>query len=212
MISSSKEMDKSENMINLDEKIFILLERLNRVTRLLLWDVAKTEGLSPIQIQILLFLLEQPEERCRVSGLADEFSLTQATISDAVRVLQDKNYVKKQILEKDHRVSTLMLTSSGQNIGQRISNWNRIFIKQIEDFSEEVKRNVFHFLIDLVIRLKQIGIIDVVRMCINCKHFKKDVFPGQSKPHYCALTDTAISDFEYRIDCRSYSPNDFKTK
>jgi hypothetical protein len=48
--------DPKEQEKNIDAKIIAGLERISRVFKLLLWDVAKEENLSPIQIQFLIYL------------------------------------------------------------------------------------------------------------------------------------------------------------
>ncbi len=75
--------DPSEQNIDLDKKIVAGLERLSQVFRALLWDHAKAYNLSPIQIQLLIFIRYHRPEHNSVSYLAGEFSVTKPTISDA---------------------------------------------------------------------------------------------------------------------------------
>jgi len=58
--------DPIEQNENIDSKIIAGLERISRVFRLLLWDIAKDENLSPIQIQFLIFLLYNKPSRRRM--------------------------------------------------------------------------------------------------------------------------------------------------
>ena len=81
--------DKIEN------KIIVGLERVSEAFKSLLWEKAKLHGLSPIQIQILLFIQTHRRELCSVSHLAQEFEVTKPTVSDAVRVLDKKGLVEK---------------------------------------------------------------------------------------------------------------------
>ena len=80
--------------MNLESKILNGLERLSEALKALLWEKAKTLGISPIQIQILLFVSNHQTDICNVSYLAKEFNLTKATISDSVNVLLKKKYLK----------------------------------------------------------------------------------------------------------------------
>src|SRR5690606_9651643 len=73
-----------------ESKIVVALERVATAFRVLLWNEGRTHGLSPIQVQLLLFLRFHPRERCKVSVLAQEFNLTKATISESVRALELK--------------------------------------------------------------------------------------------------------------------------
>ena len=67
--------------MELESKILNGLERLSEVLKSLLWEKAKIHGISPIQIQILLFVSNHHLDICNVSYLAKEFNVTKATIS-----------------------------------------------------------------------------------------------------------------------------------
>jgi len=87
--------DRDYQNLSTDSKIIVALERVAEAFRVLLWNESKTHDLSPIQIQILVFLRFHPQEICKVSYLANEFNLTKATISDSVKTL-----LRKQLIEK----------------------------------------------------------------------------------------------------------------
>ena len=70
---------------NTGNKIVAGLERLSHVFKTLLWEKAKQHGLSPIQIQLLIFIQYHSDEKNTVSYLAKEFSVTKPTVSDAIR-------------------------------------------------------------------------------------------------------------------------------
>mgnify|MGYP001953763141 CR=1 FL=1 len=82
---------------NLSNKIIAGLERISEAFKVLLWQKAKTIGLSPIQIQILIFINYHKIEFCNVSHLAKEFNVTKPTISDAVKVLVNKELIEKVV-------------------------------------------------------------------------------------------------------------------
>ena len=88
--------DPIEQNENIDSKIIAGLERISRVFRLLLWDIAKDENLSPIQIQFLIFLLYNKPSRRRITDIANEFNLTKATVSDAISSLEEKKFNRKR--------------------------------------------------------------------------------------------------------------------
>ena len=81
---------------NTESKIVVALERISEAFRVLLWNESKENSLSPIQIQILIFIHFHTSEKCKVGYLADEFNMTKATISDSVRVLLAKELVIKE--------------------------------------------------------------------------------------------------------------------
>ena len=80
----------------IEGKIVASLERISQSFRVLLWQKSKEFALTPLQMQILLFLLTQSEEKRKVSYLAKEFNVTKATISDTIKTLEHKSLILKE--------------------------------------------------------------------------------------------------------------------
>ena len=78
---------------DMSSKIVAGLERISEVFKVLLWNKAKEVGLSPIQIQILLFVAFHKDELCNVSHLAKEFNVTKPIVSDAIKALDKKEMI-----------------------------------------------------------------------------------------------------------------------
>lgn len=191
---------------DIDSRIVAALERVSQTLRILLWEVAKEHGLSPIQIQFLIFLNSHQKERCRVSNLAREFDLTQATVSDAIKVLTRKGLTAKKPSQLDGRASTLELTSSGKRLAVKLKGWQTAITEQMTQFSPQVKETVIIFLMEHIALLQRAGIISIARMCISCSFFQRDAHPGSRKPHHCRLTDRLIANFELKFDCHRHTP------
>lgn len=195
-----------EQQQDIDSKIVATLERLSQALRTLLWDMAKREKLSPIQIQFLLYLSSHPKEQRRVSNLAKEFDLTQATVSGAIGALMEKGLISKKLWQKDMRVYTLELTPSGKRMAVRLSGWQTAIKEQITQFSSETKETVIIFLMELLVSLQRAGLISIARMCIACSFFQRYAHPGSERPHHCKLTDRPIANSELKIDCDKHKP------
>ncbi|TET78254.1 MarR family transcriptional regulator [candidate division TA06 bacterium] len=194
---------------NVEEKIAAALERLSLVSKSLLWDAAKKEGLaakglSPIQIQFLLCLLNHLRRQCRVSQLAREFGLTQATVSDAVKSLVLKGFLLREPSAEDGRSHTLKLTPSGRRLAKKLSDWQSPITEQIKDFPPDAKITVMTFLMELIRSLQRSGIIEVARICFSCGNFQENAHPGSKKPHHCNLTSTPLAVIDLNIDCPMY--------
>lgn len=188
----------------MENKIVSALVKLSDTFRSLLWEVGKEEGLSPIQIKFLIYLKNHSENFCRTSQLAMEFSLTNATVSEAVNSLTQKELVCKITSNEDRRVSTLFLTPRGKEVVEKISCWTEDIRKHVADSTVSDKETVMLFLMQLIESLQRSGIISVAKMCTLCDNFKRNLNPGSEKPHYCKLIDKAIANFELNIDCENY--------
>jgi DNA-binding MarR family transcriptional regulator len=198
--------DSSKGEQSSEDKILRALERLSRVFRLLLWDIAKEEKISPIQIQFLLYLLDRRREQCRISSLAKEFGLSLATVSDSIKTLVKKGLVSRKLYEGDKRVVILELTPSGRRLAERVTGWQEVMRAHIKRFPPDIKETVMIFLMELINSLRNEGIISVARICISCNHFQRNVHPNSEKPHHCSLTDRPLAPADFRIDCPEHTP------
>ncbi len=187
--------------MELDRQITNSLEKLIQVQRILLWDIAKKENLSPIQIQFLIFINNHSDKLRRVSGLAEEFDLTKATVSDAVSNLVEKGLIKKIKTEEDKRSYLLELTPEGKNIAIKITNWDERLTESIGKIPENQKVYICQFLIELIKSLFDDGVINVARLCLTCANIK----PGSSdEPNQCSLTGRLFFNNEINIDCDNF--------
>lgn len=171
---------------DLESRIVFSLERLSQALRTLLWDVAKEKGLSPIQVQFLLYINTHTQEKRRVSNLAEEFGLTQATVSDAIKVLLEKGLIFKETSETDGRVFNLSLTSSGRNLAVKLSGWQAAIKNCLCGFSHKRKEEMMSFLMELIAELQRIGVVNIARMCITCGFFFKRMFIQAKRDHIIA--------------------------
>jgi DNA-binding MarR family transcriptional regulator len=186
---------------DVDSKIVAALERLSQVFRLLLREEASKRSLSPIQAQFLVHLLYHDIELRRVSQIAKEFNLTQATVSDAVGFLGEKGLISRDPWPKDKRVVTLRLTPAGEQLAIELSTWANTIKEHLDISSTEEKEVVMRFLMRLIISLQSSGVISVARMCVTCRFFQRDAHPGDDSPHHCRLLDVPLSGSDLRIDC-----------
>jgi len=186
---------------SIESKIVASLERVSQAFRVLLWNESKEFSLSPIQVQVLIFLLHHSDEKRKVSYLADEFNVTKATISDTIKTLEQKLLIKKEYEQHDTRSYIIHLTKKGKDIAEKTS----IFAKQIQVPIDKLhssdKENLLLSLLDIIHHLNKSGIITIQRMCFTC-HFYKTNKNGQE--HFCGLLNTKLADNEIRIDCAEH--------
>jgi DNA-binding MarR family transcriptional regulator len=198
--------DLSVQHANVDSKIVAALERLSQAFRLLLREEAQKHDLSPIQAQFLVYLLYHDVELRRVSQIAREFDLTQATVSDAVGSLEAKGFVRREPWPEDKRVMTLRLTPEGKELGIELSTWANTVKEHLDTSLPEEKEVAMRFLIRLIGSLQSSGVITVARMCVTCRFFRRDTRPADASPHHCRLLDVPLAGSDLRIDCPEHEP------
>lgn len=186
--------------MKLEAKLLNGLERLSEVLKSLLWEKAKVYGISPIQIQILLFVANHKNDICNVSYLAKEFNITKATISDAVKILLKKELLKKDLSPIDKRRFNLALTSKGEEIIGNLNDYALPISDSLAGFDKKDLTSLFENISKLIFQLNKVGIIQVQRTCFGCRHYSGD----HKNEHYCNLLNEKLRSVEIRLDCNEY--------
>ncbi len=184
---------------DMSSKIVAGLERISEAFKVLLWEKAKLLGLSPIQIQILIFIKYHKLEFCNVSHLAKEFNITKPTISDAVRVLDKKELIKKVSSSSDNRSYGIQLSDSGKTIVSETENFATPLKKQLDGISNDDLEQTFQTISQLIYKINKIGVLTVQRTCYACKFYQKNV-----NQHFCNLLEKELQNSEIRIDCTEF--------
>lgn len=193
--------DVNAQHLEVDSKIAAALERMSQAFRVLLWEKTKTHQLSPIQVQFLVYLLYHPASQSTISHLAKEYTLTPATVSDAITTLEEKKLVARERSMEDRRVAFVALTSAGKKMARKLASWAEVIREAIADFPAEDKPIVMKFLMRLLAALQQAGVITIARMCLTCKFFQPEAHPHARAPHHCGLLNKPLADIELRFDC-----------
>ncbi|MEW5675646.1 MarR family winged helix-turn-helix transcriptional regulator [Flavobacterium enshiense] len=186
-----------------ESKIVASLERISQAFRVLLWQESKEFALSPIQIQVLIFLLNHSDEKRKVSYLADEFNMTKATISDTVKTLEQKNLITKEHEPHDTRSYIIHLTEKGKDIAEKTSFFSKEIRTPIDNLSAENKENLLLNLIGIIKHLNNSGVITIQRMCMTCAYFQ---LSDQDNQPYCKLLNQTLSPTKLRVDCPEHKP------
>ncbi len=183
---------------NTESKIVASLERISQAFRVLLWQESKEHSLSPIQVQVLVFLLHHSEEKRKVSYLADEFNMTKATISDTIKTLEQKELISKEFEPQDTRSYVISLTEKGKDIASKTSLFTKEIRTPIDKMETEDKENLLLNLMEIIRYLNKSGVITIQRMCMTCSFYKAS---DNGNTHFCTLLNQKLNVNDLRIDC-----------
>ena len=185
---------------NLDYKIVAGLERLSHAFKILLWNKAKEYQLSPIQIQLLIFIQHHTHEKTTISYLAQEFHLTKPTISDAIKVIEQKLLIKKVSDSVDTRSYFIQLTAAGKKIVSNSEDFTFPIENIVRSFGKSEKEIMWQSIVELIQMLNKENIIETQRTCSNCIHFA-----AKSDIHFCKLLNKKLQIKDIRLDCEEFS-------
>ena len=96
----------------------------------------KPGDITFIQSMILIVLCDHEEENLGAKDLIEIFSLSKATISEALSALVDKGYIEINIDQEDRRRKNLILTPLAQAYSK---DAYRKFAKMEEDMSHDIE-------------------------------------------------------------------------
>lgn len=197
--------DLDNQITSIDSKIVASLERISEAFRVLLWNEGKQYSLSPIQIQVLIFLLHHADEKRKVSYLAAEFNMTKATISETIKSLEKKLLIEKSFEPHDTRSYIIHLTKKGKEMAHKTSLFTKQIQTPITTLPLADKIMMLNNLLSIIHYLNKSGVISIQRMCFSCQHYKGN-YKGQD--HFCSLLNTKLENEELRIDCMEHSFKD----
>jgi DNA-binding MarR family transcriptional regulator len=188
--------DLTHQNSSIESKIVASLERVSQAFRVLLWNESKEHSLSPIQVQVLIFLFHHSDQKRKVSYLADEFNMTKATVSDTVKTLEQKLFIRKEYEQHDTRSYIIHLTKKGKDIAEKTSLFAKEIHIPIDKLHTTDKENLLLSLLDIINHLNKAGVITIQRMCFTCYFYK-----ANKNGHFCNLLNSSLADNELRIDC-----------
>lgn len=183
----------------LSSKIVAGLERVSEVFKILLWEKAKLVGLSPIQIQILVFIAFHKEALCNVSHLAKEFNITKPTISDAIKILDKKELIVKVFSPIDNRRYNIQLSSLGTKMVSELHDFANPLESSLVGFKQTDLQQLFITLSELIYKLNKNGVLTVQRTCFGCRFYQKN-----EASNYCNFLEKELLDSDIRLDCPEF--------
>jgi DNA-binding MarR family transcriptional regulator len=184
---------------NTDAKILAALHALSESMRANIWVQSQAMGLSPIQIQILTYISFHPQLSPTITSLAKEFGLTKATLSDSIRVLENKGLVSKEAHPRDSRSSYIALTEAGKTIAEEAAQFANGLLDTLTPINKHIKANLLEGLLTFIKQLQATDHIAPQRMCFNCRFYSKP-----SVGHYCLLLNQPLGNGELRFNCPEF--------
>jgi len=195
---SKSDFDLIHQNQSTESKIVASLERISQAFRVLLWQESKEFSLSPIQVQVLIFLLYHSEEKRKVSYLADEFNMTKATISDTIKPLEQKNLITNEYEQHDTRSYIIHLTKKGKGIADKTSLFTKEIRTPIDKLHQDDKENLLLSLLNIIRHLNKSEVITIQRMCMSCSYYQPS---DKGQKHFCKLLNQNLHVTDLRIDC-----------
>ncbi len=181
---------------DLDARITVALERISSAFRAMLWEAGKKYKLSPIQVQVLIFLRYHGKGQCTITCLSEEFSMSKPTISEVVKTLGQKAFIQKVPSQSDTRSFTIQLTQKGKELAQSLGGFSDQLTKQLKQATEKEKESLYQILLTTMTGLKKEKVLKRQRMCPSCEHLA----PAKNNSR-CLKLSFDLTPATYLLDC-----------
>ncbi|MDJ0625965.1 MAG: MarR family winged helix-turn-helix transcriptional regulator [Candidatus Caenarcaniphilales bacterium] len=184
--------------MELNKKILSAFERINTAMRFSLQKSGNLRNVSPLQAQILFYLLTN--KQTSTSKIAEHLCVSKPTISDAVASIMKKKLIKKMD-SNDGRSYKVALTNKGIEEVKILSSFETSFLESINKLSDQQKHSTWEALLRLLKSMQEQGLIPMNKMCFTCNHFAQDTF---GEKYYCNLMNSKLEDQNLRLNCEEH--------
>lgn len=179
-----------------DARIVASLERLSEVVRNLAWDAGRTMEVSPLHVQILGFLHAGGDREIMAVDLAARFHLSRATVSVALRTLEEQQAIRAIASKADGRAKAILLTAKGRRMAERAVAHLDALLPLLGTMPEADRDALYVGLFKLLDAARTAGIVRVDRMCVSCAHYDR-----RGDQPFCSLLRKSLAPKEHRVDC-----------
>jgi DNA-binding MarR family transcriptional regulator len=186
---------------DLPGKIVAALDRLARARRAGRQALATGRGLTPLQIDLLSVLAGGPPPAALVGLLAREVGVSQPTVTDSLRALENKGLVRRDADPRDSRRTMVALTTTGHQLAADLADTDDALAEVIGRLPQDVQEATLESLLTLIARLVDNGTITVARTCITCRFHRHD-----GTTHHCNLLGIDLPTRELRVNCPEHQP------
>lgn len=198
----------AENL-QLYQKIIVGFSKLSQAMKNKSWERGSQRKISPTQGQILAYLAGRRKEAVTsLSDIVDHLGVTPATVSDAVRILAEKGFIKKRTGVDDKRLINHTLTIQGVKLAQEVSEWPDFMNQALDVLPAEDHERLFLILVKMIRQLQVRNEIPVSKMCVTCQYFRPNMYSDDQRPHHCAFVNAPFGNKDLRLECPDHQEAD----
>ena len=175
-------------------------ERIALVLRSDLWTASGKAGLNPTQAQTLA-LLAARAHGLRAKEIAAHLAVSAPTIAGTLAALERKGLVARASDPADARAACVNLTDEGRRLGVALTQSASQVTSALAALSPAQQAELLLSQIRIIRFLQLAGAVPAQRLCVSCRHFRPNAYPGAAQLHHCDFVNAAIGDRDLRLDC-----------
>ncbi|QSE96340.1 MarR family winged helix-turn-helix transcriptional regulator [Fulvivirga lutea] len=193
------DLDHQSN--NVSAKVYASLEKIHDLIKGYQWETAKNYKLSPLQLNILLFIEHHDKSLCKPAQLAKEFMVSKPTITETLHTLIKKKLVVKEKDKIDTRSSFIRLTKEGEKLNKELNKYPNVLVNAIQQLKNDDQENLLKSNLLLLNQLVSTEKVIPERNCFTCFHY----VGNKDDTHKCSLLKKQLETKNLRVDCPEHS-------
>ncbi|MDT8439965.1 MAG: MarR family transcriptional regulator [Wenzhouxiangellaceae bacterium] len=178
----------------------LILERIAALIHQSVRDDAARHGLQSIHVQILGYLARANRYSDMPIAVAEYLGITRGTVSQSLKVLEDKGLIRRRPDPRHGRRVHLELTAAGRSILEH--GWSGRLQAALAA-QESAQHGLGDALRELLRGLQQANRQRPFGICHQCAHFLVE-----ADGHRCGLTGEALHDEQTQKICREWTQPD----
>ncbi len=181
------------------KEIYDYLERLSNLLRNEERREGMDYGLQPVQLEALYYLSICNRYSDTPMGVVDYLGQTKGTVSQSLKLLEQKGYISKHANKQDKRSIHLKVTSSGKKLIKTLIP-PPLITKACNNLNEEEQNQIEIALKQLLQTIQFSNGMKSFGVCQTCRYnlTKKDC------SFFCELTEEPLSMSETQCICREH--------
>ena len=175
-----------------------LLERLYNLLRMEVRAFGAKSGLQPVQIEALSYLARCNRYSDTPQAVTEFLGLTKGTVSQSLKLLEEKGLLRKHQDTEDKRVTHLVLTAKGRKLVEQaysVQNLNatlaRTHAGKSKNFEETLRW--------LLREMQHLHGRRTFAACHTCRFNER-----HNRGYVCGLTKEALSERDVQMICREH--------
>lgn len=190
-----------QQLTDLNARLLLSLQRLGDMLKAMQWEQARLLGITPLQLQILLFSGHHPAAVNKVAYIATELQLSRPTISDAVSALVAKGLLQMEEDKRDRRSFSLLPTPTGKALLEQAEDYSADVSRILDKRPLSEKEGLYQAVYTLIAGLTDNEKGGVQRMCYTCAHYEGN----RRRQHGCRFLNKRLNASELQLDCMYHS-------
>ena len=184
----------------MSEDLFNIIERLANVLRQEVRAEGQSLGLQPVQQEALYYLSICNRYSDTTLAVTEYLGLTKGTVSQSLKVLENKALIYKEKDKDDLRITHLKVTEEGKQFLAETCPPKK-FTEAIEQLSETKQSQAAVLMQDVLKNYQKAVGRTAFGVCMNCKYNQKN----EADSFYCGLTKEVLSIDDTQLICREYA-------